>query len=110
MMPTKNMSMGFGYLCVAFLVSIFVRVPLLTYPSATFAQAYTIYDPKPANAVEARVLRVSIVCRDVDGTSKLWAKALSLPAPEILISTRPAAQADSAPPGAQSLAIRPTIN
>ena len=32
------------------------------------------------------------------------------PAPEILISTRPAAQADSAPPGAQSLAIRPTIN
>jgi hypothetical protein len=65
-------------------VSIFVRVPLLTYPSATYAQAYTIYDPKPANAVEARVLRVSIVCRDVDGTSKLWAKALSLPAPEIL--------------------------
>ena len=32
------------------------------------------------------------------------------PAPEILISTRPAAQAESAPPGAQSLAIRPTIN
>jgi len=39
---------------------------------------------KPANAVEARVLRISIVCRDVDGTSKLWAKALSLPVPEIL--------------------------
>jgi len=84
MMPTKNMSMGFGYLCVAFLLSIFMRVPILTYPSAAFAQAYTIYDPKPANAVEARVLRVSIVCRDVDGTSKLWAKALSLPAPEVL--------------------------
>lgn len=32
------------------------------------------------------------------------------PAPEVLISTRPAAQAESAPPGAQSLAIRPTIN
>jgi len=83
-MPKKNMSEGFGYFCVAFLLSIFVRAPILSYPSATFEQAYTIYDPKPANAVEARVLRISIVCRDVDGTSKLWAKALSLPVPEIL--------------------------
>ena len=32
------------------------------------------------------------------------------PAPEVLISTRPAAQPKPAPPGAQSLALRPTMN
>ena len=82
----KKMSGGFRYLCVASLLSVLVLLAILSHPSATHAQAFTIYDPKPANTVEARVLRVSIVCRDVDGTSKLWAKALSLPAPEILTS------------------------
>jgi putative transposase len=32
------------------------------------------------------------------------------PAPEVLISTRPAAQPKPAPPGAQSLALQPTLN
>ena len=83
-MAKKNMRGGFRYFSVAFLLSVLVVLPILSHPSATRAQAYTIYDPKPANAVEARVLRVSIVCRDVDGISKLWAKALSLPVPEIM--------------------------
>lgn len=68
---------------VASALSIFVLFPILFQPRTTHAQAYTIYDPKPANAVEARVLRVTIVCRDVVGVSKLWAKALFLPEPEI---------------------------
>jgi hypothetical protein len=83
-MAKKNMSVGFRYFCVASLLSLLVLLLILSHPSAALAQAYTIYDAKPANAVEARVLRVSIVCRDVDGTSKLWAKALSLPVPEIM--------------------------
>jgi hypothetical protein len=78
-----SLKKGVPYICVDLVLSIFVLLAILFQPRTARAQAYTIYDPKPANAVEAHVLRVTIVCRDVVGVSKLWAKAFFLPEPEI---------------------------
>lgn len=78
---TKWISLGFWRLCVVSLLLICVLFPVLSQTFVTDAQSNKVTDLQ--SPVVAQVLRISLMCRDIDVTSKLWAEVLSLPVSEI---------------------------
>jgi len=73
--------------CACFASLLLIAVFLSVFPRATDAQSQSnnVADSQPTRSAYGKVLRVSILCRDVEATSKLWAELLSLHVPEVLI-------------------------
>ena len=59
----------------------FVLLLVFSHVSATDAQSGTMIDHS-SDAI-AKVLRVSIICRDIEATTRLWAEIFSVPLPEV---------------------------
>jgi hypothetical protein len=79
----KRIGSGCRYLSTASLLLSLVLFLVLAQTSGTVSLRKRVMDPQPTGSVAAKVLRVSLVCRDIEATSKLWAEVFDLPVPKI---------------------------